>query len=83
MGASAESSAVIQRILRCRVKPLHHPDKIHHQAAQGWLELSQYGEANKECEKALRNYERIDFAYYYHPRTAGETAKCEHLFNSS
>ena len=33
------------------MKPLHHPDSLHLQAAQGWLELGNPAEANEELEK--------------------------------
>lgn len=36
-------------------KPLEHPDDIHLQAAQGWLELGNHVEAN---EADPRTYER-------------------------
>ena len=33
------------------MKPLKHPDNLHLQAAQGWLELGNHLEANEELEK--------------------------------
>ncbi len=33
-----------------RVKPLEHPDSLHLQAAEGWLELGNHIEANEELE---------------------------------
>ena len=33
------------------MRPLEHPDNLHLQAAQGWLELGSYIEANEELEK--------------------------------
>src|SRR5258706_9676768 len=33
------------------MKPLPHPDNLHLQAAQGWLELGNHLEANEELEK--------------------------------
>src|SRR4051812_22314205 len=33
------------------LKPLKHPDSLHLQAAQGWLELGNHLEANEELEK--------------------------------
>ena len=33
------------------MKPLQHPDTLHLQAAQGWLELGNHLEANEELEK--------------------------------
>ena len=34
-----------------RVKPLEHPDSLHLQAAEGWLDLGNCAEASKELEQ--------------------------------
>ena len=34
-------------------KALGHPDNLHLQAAQGWLELGNHVEANEELEKIV------------------------------
>jgi len=34
------------------MKPLEHPESLHFQAAQGWLELGSHIEANEELKGA-------------------------------